>query len=360
MTRRRRVPWRAGVAVLVAVLAAGWVAAPLPAEPGVRFVGSQPVTPGRTAKEPAKPAKRTKYATPIRYAYAPSCDACAHMILVGDGAERGRLPYSFDGTMFALSRDGRRAAFLRDSDNTYVVADLRTGAVERLPVRQPRGTVTALFGAQPPLFSLDGRHVLLQPDHLTKDTDVVLEPPVIVDVARGTATRLPDRGQVAGWTSEGLVMKSGEPTRRSPGHLRSVRFAVYSPKGDLLRGYTMPGNVEWAIEPSPSGRLIASRHRELTPGGVLQQGVALFDTKTGEHVRTVTPRLATGWWLAALLRWEDEDTLTVRANGPLGETAYLVLDLRTAAIRPIDVTGEVADFMLQPAELSVVLGRVRQ
>ncbi|MFF4191428.1 hypothetical protein [Nonomuraea sp. NPDC001831] len=258
MTRRRRLPWWAGAAVLVVALAAAWVAASLPAQPGVRFVRSQPVTTGKAAKKPAKPAKRTKYATPIRYAYVPSCgDAgvCGNMILVGDGGERGRLPYSFDETMFALSRDGRRAAFLRDSDNTYVVADLRTGAVERLPVRQPRGTVTAFFGAQPPLFSLDGRHVLVQPDHLTKDTEVMLEPPVIVDVARGTAVRLPDRGQVAGWTTEGLVMRSGEPSRRSPGHLRSVWYAVYSPKGDLLRSYTMPGNVEWASSrPPPAAR----------------------------------------------------------------------------------------------------------
>ncbi|MEU1386371.1 MULTISPECIES: hypothetical protein [unclassified Nonomuraea] len=208
---------------------------------------------------------------------------------------RRRLPWRTGAAVLVVVlAAGRRAVFPRDSDNTYVVADLRTGAVERLPVRQPRGTVTALFGAQPPLFSLDGRHVLLRPDHLTKDSEVMLEPPVIVDVPRGTAIRLPDRGQVAGWTSEGLVMKSGEPSRRSPGHLRSVWFAVYSPKGDLLRGCTMPGNVEWTVEPSPFGRLIAARHRELVPGGVLQQGVALFDTKTGRHVRTVTPRLPTG------------------------------------------------------------------
>ncbi|NUR88245.1 MAG: hypothetical protein HOY71_29505 [Nonomuraea sp.] len=351
----RRLAWRSCLAAAAVALAAAWVTAP-PHAP--RFVRDAQASP----PDLAMAGERTTFAAPVRYAYSADCHdrsgACVHWLLVSATGERGWLPGAVDETLFTLSRDGLRAAFLRADDHTYVVTDLRTGRVTPLPVKQD-GTVTPVFGAQPPLFSPDGRLLLVRRDHLDKDTEVVLDDPLIVDVAKGTVTRLPGGGEVTGWTSEGVVMRTGAPAYDSPGHLRAVRFTVYSPKGRRIRAYTLPGNVEQGSGPSPSGRLIASRHREVAPGRVVQLGVALFDTATGEHVRTVVPRLPDGWWVSRLVRWEDDDTLVVLARGPSRELTCQVLDLRTGAVRPIGLTGQ-ADYPLQPGELSVVLGSVRQ
>ncbi len=59
------------------------------------------------------------------------------------------------------------------------------------------------------------------------------------------------------------------------------------------------------------------------------------------------------------MRWEDEDTLVIRATGPWNEDAYHVLDLATGDARRLAITVPgVTDELLNPANLIVEIGDV--
>ncbi|MGN9836666.1 hypothetical protein ACTMTI_00955 [Nonomuraea sp. H19] len=360
----RRLPWRSALAAVAAALAAAWVIGPvsLPGEQPIRFVRPEPATPAGAAA--AKPPKLSRYASPIRYAYVPACEdgsgPCANWILVTTRGERGWLPGADAAGSLALSQDGTRAAYLR-GDETYAVADLMTGTLKPLPVRQKGGSVGEIFGAQAPLFSLDGRHLLIQRDHLDKNDEIVLERPVIVDIDSGTAHRLPATDRVVGWSDAGLLTVTSERTDSLPGHITSAKFTVYSPRGKAVRTFTLPGNLTYGTVPSPSGRTLASLVRELTPDSIADLGVTLTDTSSGRPVRTVVPRLPAGWRIGEILRWDGDDALVVKSRGPLDETTYHVLDLATGGLRRLGIDmAEVADLPLQPADLGVVVASVRQ
>ncbi|MEV4578705.1 hypothetical protein AB0K16_36225 [Nonomuraea jabiensis] len=159
--------WWYALAAAALALATAWVIGPTGEKPPVQFARPAP------AGAVAAPRGLSRYASPIRYAYTPACDnssvPCGPWVLVAWNGERGGLPGTDAADSLSLSPDGTRAAYLRASDGAYAVADLRTGAVKALPVRQKDGTVGEMFGAQVPLFSLDGRHLLIQRDHLDKD-----------------------------------------------------------------------------------------------------------------------------------------------------------------------------------------------
>ncbi|MEW1838190.1 hypothetical protein AB0392_09550 [Nonomuraea angiospora] len=351
--------WWSALAAAALAVATAWVIGPAGEQPPVQFVRPEP------ARAVAAPAGLGRYASPIRYAYAPACDngsdSCGPWVLVSWGGERGGLPGTDAQGSLSLSPDGTRAAYLRTSDETYVVADLRTGAVKALPVRLKGGTVGEMFGAQVPLFSLDGRHLLIQRDHLDEDDEIVLENPMIVDLGTGAVRHLPAVGQVVGWTSAGLMTMTSRRTDSLPGHATSAAFTVWSPKGEVAGRFTLPGNLAASAMPSPSGRTTATIAREVTPDGVAGLGIVLTDTSTGRPARTVAPRLPAGRQAQAVLRWDGEDAVVVRTSGPRDETAYHVVDLATGAARQLDVRmSDVADQFLRPAELGVVLGKVRQ
>lgn len=357
----RRLPWRPAFGALALAVAAAWALGPLPGERPVQFVrpASSPV-----ASAP-RPQELAKYSSPVRYAYVPACQdgsgPCVNWNLVTASGERGWLPGATAGQPLALSQDGTRAAYLRGKDETYVVADLTTGTITALPVRQEGGSVTEIFGAQPPLFSLDGRHLLVQRDHLDKDEEVVLENPMIVDIERGAVHRLPRVGRVVGWTDAGLAVMTRKRTDDLPGHVTSATFTVYSPQGKAVTTYRLPGNLADGTVVSPSGRTLASLVREIAADGVDDRGIALTGTSSGEPVRSVVPRMPAGWRISEIVRWDGEDALVVRSRGPHGELAHHLLDLGTGGVRPIgvDMSG-VADLVLQPAELGVVIASVRQ
>ncbi|QFY06225.1 hypothetical protein GBF35_05635 [Nonomuraea phyllanthi] len=364
---------RYAVAAAAVALTAAWVIGPVSevtgplsevigpiiGKPPVRFVQPRP------ARTPSlMPDRRGSYASPVRYAYVPACqddlDPCSHWILVSSDGERGWLPGAADDGSLALSPDGRRAAYL-NADERYVVVDLRTGHVTPLPIRQKGGSVGEMFGAQPPLFSLDGRHLLIQLEHLDKDTELVLERPLIVNVRTGAPHRLPAVGEVVGWTSAGLMTKETRRTDDVPGHVTSAAFTVYSPKGKVVRRFALPGNLAAGAVPSPSGRMTATLAREVTPDDVTGLGIVLTGTSTGEPARTVAPRLPAGRRAMRILRWDGEHAVVLRTTGPRGETGHHVVDLATGAARPLDVRmDDVVNLPLQPAALSVVLGSVRQ
>lgn len=87
----------------------------------------------------------------------------------------------------------------------------------------------------------------------------------------------------------------------------------------------------------------------------------LTDTSTGRPARTVAPRLPAGRQARTVLRWDGEDAVVVRTSGPREEIAHHVVDLATGAARQLDVRmSGVADQLLRPAELGVVLRKVRQ
>lgn len=351
--------WWYALAAAALALAAAWVIGPTGESPPVRFARPEP------SRAVAVPEKLSRYASPIRYAYSPACEngsaACSHWVLVAWGGERGWLPGTDATDSLSLSPDGTRAAYLRTSDGAYAVADLRTGAVKALPVRQKDGTVGEMFGAQIPLFSLDGRHLLIQRDHLGKDDETVLENPMIVDLGTGAVRHLPAVGQVVGWTSAGLMTMTSRRTNSLPGHTTSASFTVWSPEGEAVGRFTLPGNLAAGAMPSPSGRTTATLARDITPDGVVGHGIVLTDTSTGKPARTVAPRLPAGRQATSVLRWDGEDAVVVRTSDPRGETAYHVVDLATGAARQLDVRmSDVADQLLQPAELGVVLGKVRQ
>ncbi|MET9239391.1 hypothetical protein [Nonomuraea sp. NPDC003709] len=351
--------WYAFAAAALAV-ATAWVIGPTGEQPPVQFARPEPAR-----AVTAAPEERSRYASPIRYAYSPACEngsaPCSHWVLVAWGGERGWLPGTDAADSLSLSPDGTHAAYLRTSDDTYVVADLRTGAVKALPVRQKGGTVSEMFGAQIPLFSLDGRHLLIQRDHLDKDDETVLENPMIVDLGTGAVRHLPAVGQVVGWTSAGLMTKTTRRTNSLPGHTTSASFTVWSPKGKVVGRFTLPGNLAAGAMPSPSGRATATLAREITPDGLVGHGIVLTHTSTGRPARTVAPGLPAGWQATSVLRWDGEDAVVVQTSGPRAEMGYHVVDLATGAARRLDVRmSDVADLFLQPAELGVALGKVRQ
>ncbi|TMR98058.1 hypothetical protein [Nonomuraea basaltis] len=358
----RRLPWRSALAAVAVAVAVVWVIDPLalPGERPIQFL--RPELP-RAASAP-KPQKLSKYASPVRYAYVPACQdgsgPCANWNLVTAGGERGWLPGADAAGSLALSQDGTRAAYLRGKDERYVVADLRTGTLTPLPVRQKGGSVGEIFGAQPPLFSLDGRHLLIQLDRLDKDDETVLERPMIVDIDRGAVHRLPATDRVVGWTDGGLLVVTSKRTAGLPGHVTKAKFTVYSPQGKAVRTFTLPGNLTYATVPSPSGRTLASPVHEITPYGVADFGVTLIDTSSGRPVRTIVPGLPAGWRIREIVRWDGEDALVVKSSGPYNETGHHVLDLATGGMRPIGADmSDVADLPLQPAGLGVVVANVR-
>ncbi|MGW0801973.1 hypothetical protein [Nonomuraea sp. NPDC002799] len=346
----RRFPWRAAVAVVAAVPAVVWVLDPPPAEPPVTFL-----RPSATPAAAPPPAALSRYASPVRYAYQPACQdesgPCTHWNLVTAGGEHGWLPGADAGGDLSLSGDGTRAVYLRD--DTYVVADLTTGTLKPLPVRHKGDP------AGEPLFSLDGRHLLIQFDHLDEDDEVVPDDRLIVDIDRGAVHRLATAGEVAGWTSDGLVTVSTRRTDSLPGHVTSASFTVHSPRGETVRTFTLPGNLGAGV-PSPSGRTLAALAQEITPEDVAHLGVNLVGASAGRLARTVVPRLPPGRHLTEIIRWDGEDGLVVRTRGPAGEIALHVLDLATGGTRPLGVEmADVTDPFRAPAGLSVVVGSVR-
>lgn len=348
--------WRLCVAA-AALLAAVWLIRG-DGEPPVEFLTPEPKAPVPSAPPAAEltgPA-----ASPIRYAYEPHCndnsDGCTHHILVSATGERWWLPGARDGAPFALSADGTVA--VHPLEGRYVARDLTTGEVTKLPVK-PRDSAGEMFGAQQPLLSLDGRHLLVQHDRVDEDGELVLERPMIVDIRRGTVHRLPEDAQVAGWTTEGLALVTEEPARDRPGHATSAAYVIHSPGGRAVRRFTLPGNLARGLL-SPSARTLASLPREIAPHDVVSPGILLTDTRTGRTLRTVVPRLPAGLEADDLVRWEGEDSLLVRAEDRHRRSSYHVVDLETGAARDlrVDMTP-VGDYWLAPAEFSVRIGSAR-
>ncbi|MDA0636026.1 hypothetical protein OUY22_21605, partial [Nonomuraea sp. MCN248] len=297
---------------------------------------------------------------PVRYAYEPHCnnetDGCRHHILVSATGERWWLEGARDDAPFALSADGALA--VHPSGDRYVARDLTTGTVTKLPVKA-RESVGEIFGSQAPLLSLDGRHLLVQHDDLDEDTEVVLERPMIVDIRRGTVRRLPKGERVAGWTTEGLALVTERPARDLPGHATSATYVIRSPGGRVVRRFTVPGNLAYGL-PSPSARTLATLAKEITPHDVVSTGILLTGTGAGRTSRTVVPRLPEGLRPDALIRWEGEDALLVRAEDRRRRISFHVVDLATGAARDLRVAmSSVSDYVLAPAELSVLIGSVR-
>lgn len=355
-----RLLWRSALGAMAVAAAAAWVIGALPGERPIQFAPSEPAPPAYVST----PQKLTKYASPVRYAYVPACpdesDPCADWILVTTNGERGRLPGADAGESLALSQDGTHAAYLRGEDERYVVADLRTGTLTPLPVRQKGGSVGEIFGARPPIFSPDGRHLFIQREHLDKDDEIVFERPMIVDIDRRTVHVLPAVDQVVGWTGAGLVVATNKPADNLPGHVTVAAFTVYSPRGKVVRTFTLPGNLAAGL-PSPSGRTLASLVREVTPDRVTTHGVALTGTSSGKTMRTVVPRLPAGRQISEIVRWDGEDALVIKTRGPYNKIGHHVLDLATGGVRPISVDmADVANRLSRPAEFGVVVGSVRQ
>ncbi|MEU8247102.1 hypothetical protein [Nonomuraea sp. NPDC048916] len=330
----------------------------LRAEPPPQFV--------RTATEQRASAPAAHKLTgptpaPIRYAYAPSCegtDACDHWILVSARGERRWLPDAGDGGSLTLSPDGLRAAHWSATAGRFVVLDLKAETTRTLPVKG-EDSIGELLGGRPPLLSLDGRHLLVQSDHLDKNDEVVLERPLIVDIERGTVTRLPGGETVVGWTAAGLALVRERSTDRLPGHVSTASFVIRSPRGEVIRRIVLPGNLAKDLF-SPSGRTLATLAREIAPDGVVTTGVVLVGTSKGHPARTVVPRQPTGRQIAEILRWEGENALVVRTADARNNGAYHLLDPTDGAMRPIEIsTPDVVDLPLNPMETALVLGSVR-
>ncbi|MEV0202206.1 hypothetical protein [Nonomuraea sp. NPDC050691] len=355
-------PWTYAAAVL-AVVTAVWVTAPAWSGPPVRFVrtGTDPLVP-----TPGPRALRGPAPAPVRYAYRPVCDdggeACKHWILVSTRGERWWLPYGFGEAPLALSRDGTRAAYWHQKKQRYAVVDLTRGTTTYLPqgIAAPVGADRA---TQPPLFSLDGRHLLVAQDRLTPEAeDVVPGTLVVVDVTSGRVRRLPRGERAAGWTARGLALMTVEPAGRSPGHVTSGTYVVRSPEGAVVSRAALPGNLAEQAVPSPSGETLATVATDVTPDGLAFRGVVLTGTRAGAPVRTVTPRLPAGWRVGEILRWEGEDALVAETRGPHGETAHHLLGLADGSASPLgfDVPPPPDDSLTVPPEgTRLVTGRVR-
>ncbi|MFB4288490.1 hypothetical protein ACBI99_12675 [Nonomuraea sp. ATR24] len=324
---------RLAAVVAAAVLALAWLLTPLWSRGPVTFLRPESGQDARPVQELRGPLP-----APVRYAYRPVCDeptaACRHWTLVTTTGERWWVPGAGAGDDgITLSRDGRRLAYLRDRHLT--LRDLTAGTVKRIRVRKEGY----------PAFFRDGRHLLVRDASL------------IVDVERGSTRRLKGSGRVAGWTAEGVVLATSRSSR-APGHLTAVTYTVHSPEGKEVRRAELPGNLDGAA-PSPSGRALAVVPDEVTRHGRAARAVVLIDPATRAATRTVTPRLPAGWRAEEIVRWEDEDTLVIRATGPWNEDAYHVLDLATGDARRLAITVPgVTDELLNPANLIVEIGDV--
>ncbi|MFC5815560.1 hypothetical protein [Nonomuraea harbinensis] len=348
--------WRLCVAAAAALAAAWLIYGGGP--PPVEFLSPEPAPPATPA--PAAVKLTGPAPAPVRYAYEPHCndgtDGCRHHILVSATGQQWWVEGAHDDAPFALSADG--TLVVHPLGDRFVARDLTTGTVTELPIKTEE-SVGEIFGAQQPLLSLDGRHLLVQHDHLDEDVEVVLERPMIVDIRRGTVRRLPKGERVAGWTTEGLALVTDQPARDLPGYATSATYVIRSPGGRVVRRFTVPGNLAHGL-PSPSARTLATLAKEIAPHDVVSTGILLTGTGTGKTLRTIVPRLPEGLRADALIRWEGEDALLVRAEDRHGKISYHVVDLATGAARDLRVAmAPVSDYMLAPAELSVLIGSVR-
>ncbi|WP_214320793.1 hypothetical protein [Nonomuraea sediminis] len=277
------------VLAVAALLAAVWVVLPSWTADRPAFVRASP-TPSAA---PAPPELRGRVTGPVRYAYRPECDeevpACERWVLVSARGERWLLPDALSEDVLALSRDGTRAAYPHRKTGRLVVADLAAGTARTYPVRPS-------FPA--PEFSPDGRRLLVPGDH-----------PVVVDVDRGTVRRTP----------------GGPEPVPPPGHVTTTTYLAYA-EGGAIRRVTLPGNLVGKL--SPSGRLLATVPREVTPEEVVTPGVLLVDAATGRSLRTIPGPVQ------EVVRWESESALIVRKDG------YQVLDVNTGGLRPLGIDGD--------------------
>ncbi|WP_049560439.1 hypothetical protein [Nonomuraea sp. SBT364] len=321
----------AAVAAAV-LLAVAWVLTPLRTRELVTFL--QP----ESALDAPVRELRGPLPAPVRYAYRPACEertaGCGHWTLVTSTGERWWVPGAgADDDRIALSRDGRRLAYVRDGHLT--LRDLAAGSVKRIRVRK----------AGHPAFFRDGRHLLVRGAWL------------VVDAERGGTRRLKGRGRVAGWTAGGVVLATSRSSR-APGHLTAVTYTVHSADGKAVRWAELPGNLDGAT-PSPSGRALAVLPDEVTRHGRAVRDVVLIDPATRAVTRTVTPRLPAGWRAEEIVRWEDEGALVLRTSGPWKEDDYQVLDLATGDARRLAITVPgVTDELLYRANLIVEIGDV--
>lgn len=337
---------------VMAFAAAVWVSAPIwhAEESQAPMVRPQPARTGAPAQELKGPAP-----APIRFAHQATCrewaPMCRHWILVSERGERWWLPYGFDDSPLALSRDGWQAAYRWDGkESRYVVRDLKTGETRKLPSKIGR----TVFGDQP-LFSLDGRHLVFEQDHLDKHDEIVRDPPVIVELDSGTISRVPTSdGSPVGWTTDGFVLVKSTGADPAPGHVRTAVFTVRSPNGKLVRQFSMPGNFFTGLSISPSGRLLAGLIKEVTPNDVRVTGITLVDT-TGRPLRTAVPRASSGWSIEKVVRWEGEDALILRLRAPEGRISVQSMELATGVMRPLGIEStEVLDLPLDAVEDSVI------
>ncbi|MFG1941842.1 hypothetical protein [Nonomuraea sp. NPDC048826] len=328
--------WRLWVAV-AAVLAAAWLVGG--AAGPVEFL--RPAAVPSDDPDPPPLTEAAPLRDPVRYSYAPPCDHvtgdCPQRVLVTTTGQRRRLDGARADEPFALSADGTRA--VHPAGGRFVVRDLATGAVTRLPVKA---------GGEP-LLSPDGRHLLVQDGRR----------PVLVDVARGTASRLPRGGRAAGWTGRGLALVTERPTGDRPGHPTEAAYVIRGPGGVAVRRFTLPGNLTDGL-PSPSARTLATLAGEIRPDAVVTTGIALTDLRTGRTLRTVVPKLPDGLRAEEILRWENEEALLVRSENRYVQDFYHVVDLATGEARDAGVTVPAfAEFPVAEADAALVIGAVR-
>lgn len=341
---------------VMAFAAAVWVSAPIwhAEESQAPMVRPQPARTGAPAQELKGPAH-----APIQFAHQVSCrewaPMCRHWILVSERNERWWLPYGFDETPLALSRDGWLAAYHWDGKETrYVVRDLKTGETRKLPAK----IESTVFGDEP-LFSLDGRHLVFEQDHLDKRDEIVRDPPMIVELDSGTISRVPTSdGSPVGWTTDGFVLVKSTGADHAPGHIRTAVFTVRSPTGKLVRQFSLPGNYFTGVSISPSGRRLAGLFKEVTPDDVRVAGITLVDT-TGKPLRTAVPRAPSGWSIEKIVRWAGEDALVLRLRTSEGRISVQSMELATGVMRPLGVEStEVPSLPLDTVEDSVIVGKI--
>ncbi|MET7462511.1 hypothetical protein [Nonomuraea sp. NPDC005501] len=329
-----RGPWTYGAAVL-AVVAGVWVTAPVWSQPPVRFVRPDqgPVVPTPGPRELRGPAP-----APVRYAYRPACDdgaeTCKHWVLVSTRGERWWLPYAFGSGPLTLSRDGTRAAYWHPKQHRYVVVDLLKGTTTPLPVKTGEPPEPGR-GGQEPMFSPDGRRLLVADDRDDDTGEVAPGITMIVDVAGGGVRRLPRGERALGWTDRGPALVNVKPSGRFPGHVTSGSYVVRSADGDVVSRAELPGHLATTAVPSPAGDTLATVATESTPGGPVPRGVVLTDARRERPARTVVPRLPAGWRVRAILRWESEDALLTETRGPHGEVACHLLSPADGTMTPL-------------------------
>ncbi|GAA2209794.1 hypothetical protein GCM10009850_052530 [Nonomuraea monospora] len=264
---------------------------------------------------------------------------CTQWRLVTSGGQRFRMPeavsvyaeqsagnYMNTGAPVAISSDGRKVAYYRESDQRFAVRDLADGSVLLSPQRIPRETMVKASGVLLRL-SPDGRFLLLNGSGV---------PNVVVDMLTAQVTEVPD-----GWYPV-RVGAGGGPVvvldeSRRVGRLEGGQVSVVSPAGDETRSYGEPsadGRVVPFLDGATSG-MNSEPHdtiatMDLTSGKVLTSA-RFRDAPKGFSVSRI------GGWISGTEVMVTGEPPSARGEGgtpTLGETTYAV-DVNSGRVRKL-------------------------